>query len=348
MSFIAQFFEVQRVLSGAAIPSTDMRDSGDLETEFVSGASGGGDHEAPSEQPPIEWQEDDHLQPRRIKSSGAPSTIRYFLDGTQKTMRACYIENIPIVAGIVGAGVVVRDANREPSLVPGMTEFKRVWVIPRTPWESSLNRAAPIFEDFGTVVNSLDDKRESDHPALLADFNRMLELGFKRVGAVRQELERTILRRWHAAYGNSGDAILVDGPIRDPVPAAFGLVKSFTRQYLTGEASNLLFKLENGERTASFMVKDTWRAETPIVAWYQRHWSATGRDPRHALIRVEQFANWIDRPAPGVSADWVMRERLPAARADDRWPTLLYPVHHLERILKRQINADTQGWSIPQ
>ena len=41
---------------------------------------------------------------------------------------------------------------------------------------------------------------------------------------------------------------------------------------------------------------------------------------------------------------WLMAERTPRATADARWATLLYPVHYLERILKRRLEADTRGW----
>lgn len=349
VSFIAQFFEIQRALSEAEITSFDMRDSGNLESEFVSGSSGDlGDGEPRRVQPEVSWQEEEPLRPRKIMEADSPSTIRYFLDGTQKTMRACYIDNVPIVAGIVGAGIVERGDDREPHLAPGMTAFKQVWVVPRTSGDSALNKSIPYFEKHGEVVDPLDDRPEDERARLIADFSGMLERGFQRVGKVRQELERDLLRRWHAEIGERSGTILVDGPIRDPVPGAIGIVKSFTRQYLTGEASALLFRLEHGERTAAFSVQDQWRSDTPIVAWYQRHWSAAGRDPRHALVRVEQFAGWEHRPAPSDASAWIMRERLPAARIDARWPTLLYPVHHLERILKRQIDAATKGWSIPE
>jgi hypothetical protein len=40
----------------------------------------------------------------------------------------------------------------------------------------------------------------------------------------------------------------------------------------------------------------------------------------------------------------VLAERTPRATGDARWATLLYPVHLLERILKRRLDADTRGW----
>jgi hypothetical protein len=139
--------------------------------------------------------------------------------------------------------------------------------------------------------------------------------------------------------------LLIDGPLRNPVTGVVGLVKSFTRQYVTGAESAMLFRLKQGERTAAFTVTDHWRSDTPVRVWYQRHWDATGRDPRHALIRLEVFDGWEGHPSYDNVASWVMRERLPAARADARWATLLYPIHHLEEVLKGHIEAQTRGWS---
>ena len=45
-------------------------------------------------------------------------------------------------------------------------------------------------------------------------------------------------------------------------------------------------------------------------------------------------------------ASWLMAERVPRPTADSRWPTLLYPVHLLERILKRRIAQITAGWPV--
>jgi hypothetical protein len=173
----------------------------------------------------------------------------------------------------------------------------------------------------------------------------VMERAFKRVGRVRQAVESELLERWCGEHGSGEDLVLVDGPLRSVAPCAIGLVKSFTRQYLTGEASTMLFRLQHGERSAGFSVADGWRDGTRVNAWYQRHWDATGRDPRHALIRLEMSADWHDQPSIDDVAGWVMRERVPSAQADARWATLLYPVHYLEAILKRHIDAQTRGWT---
>jgi hypothetical protein len=67
-------------------------------------------------------------------------------------------------------------------------------------------------------------------------------------------------------------------------------------------------------------------------------------DARHALVRIEAprsvtTSGEIDR----ISA-WILAEKTPRATGDSRWATLLYPVHLLERILKRRLDADTVGW----
>ena len=58
-----------------------------------------------------------------------------------------------------------------------------------------------------------------------------------------------------------------------------------------------------------------------------------------ALVRIEA-PHEVDTPEEiDRIAGWLMSERLPRATADPRWPTLLYPIHYLEAILKRRLAA---------
>ena len=78
--------------------------------------------------------------------------------------------------------------------------------------------------------------------------------------------------------------------------------------------------------------------------WYIRLWDADGMDARHSLVRVEAHAELVTTEQIDEISSWILAERTPRATGDARWATLLYPVHLLERMLKRRLDADTRGW----
>lgn len=345
MSFIARFREIHGDILREGIDAHDMRDDGHLERVFI-GAPGSDGEDVPGAGR-IEWLESEPARPRVIAPVQASSQIRYFLDGAQRTLRAFYADNIPVIAGIVGAAVLRRDESGGLSVVEGMAEFRRVWVAPVVSDRTEINKIVTVLLRRGErVLDPLQKfEKEAEYERELGDFSGLVEHAFKCVGNERAELEHALLLKWRDRPTQDDGLLLVDGPLRAPVVGAVGLVKSFTRQYLSGAEAATLFRLRQTERTAAFRVTDAWRPDTPIRAWYQRHWSAAGRDPRHALIRLELSDAWTDHPAYDEIATWVIEERVPTAKTDARWATLLYPVHHLEEILKRQIEAQTRGWS---
>ena len=104
-----------------------------------------------------------------------------------------------------------------------------------------------------------------------------------------------------------------------------------------------LLSLQPGQRTTAYRTSSRARARTH---WYQRMWPATGLDARHALIRLEANGDTTDPDEISDIATWLMAERIPRPTSDSRWPTLLYPVHLLERILKQRISHITAGWPV--
>jgi hypothetical protein len=345
VSFIAQVNGIAAELKRSGIAAYSMRDEQHLEMSLIAPA-GHDDEEYERKRPAITWLEGDCAKPRPIGQPSRPSPIRYFLDGSQRTLRAFYCECVPIVAGIVGAAILERDERGDGRILPGQLHFKHVWVIPMRSSSSEVNRVIDVIQSTGgEVVDPLDEFAPDRYEAELREFSGLIAHAFKRVSRVRSEVEAGLLEAWCGEHGGRERLLLVDGPLMAVAPCAIGLVKSFTRQYLDGAASNALFRLKHGERTAAFSVEDGWRKGKPVDAWYQRHWDATGRDPRHALIRLEMSSGWPGKPSVDDVAAWIMRERAPAARADARWATLLYPVHYLEAILKNKIEAETRGWS---
>jgi hypothetical protein len=78
--------------------------------------------------------------------------------------------------------------------------------------------------------------------------------------------------------------------------------------------------------------------------WYMRLWSAHGMDARHSLVRIETANAVSSTEQIDEISGWILAERLPRATGDPRWPTLLYPISYLERILKRRLAEITAGW----
>src|SRR5690606_9756018 len=104
-----------------------------------------------------------------------------------------------------------------------------------------------------------------------------------------------------------------------------------------------VFNLPAGHRTTAYRLTERGRTRTH---WYQRMWPGTGLDARHSLIRIEASGDMADNEEIDEIASWLMAERVPRPTSDSRWPTLLYPVHLLERMLKRRIAQITAGWPV--
>ncbi|MER3485634.1 MAG: hypothetical protein C4345_06375, partial [Chloroflexota bacterium] len=259
------------------------------------------------------------------------------------------------------AAVLVRDAQGECTVMPGMIRLRHHWLAPHRSGDPAVDRFIATVERLapganGTrqpsvatrVIDPIDHLDEASYAAALEDFSRLVYLAYDKARKLRQEVEEELLDAWHGATAGSEDWIVVDGALRIAKPRMVGLVKSFTRQYLTGEDAAALLRLTPGHRTRAFGVHDSWRRGTPVTAWYLRMRDATGRDPRYGLVRIETAVGVRDTAQIDEVSSWILAERIPSATADARWATLLYPVHFLEQILKRYLEAETRGWPSPR
>jgi hypothetical protein len=272
------------------------------------------------------------------------SRLRYFLDGSQRTFPAYLIGSVPVIASISAAAILERDERGEGRILPGSLRLRHVWLVPRR-----LRETAPfleIVERLGMeVADPLDRLSDEEYFDAAADYDRLVELGHMSSRQARAEIEADLLTSWGAAPERATDDgwILVDGTLSAPMPKALGLVKSFTRQYLTGADAACLFGLPAGYRTTAFRATDGWR-QGAVAMWFMRFRDAAGRDARHSLVRVEIAPDQATTERIDELSSWLMAERAPRPTGDARWATLLYPVHFLERILKRYVDADTRGW----
>lgn len=321
----------------------DMSAAGALELTHV-GAAPASPTDKPASGGVFVWLEADPAKPRPIAQRDGASGFRYFLDGTQRTLPCWNVGSIPIVLGFAAAGVLERDEAGRFRIMPGMLATERFGVAPLRSGNAAINRLCAGLRAGGLHVfdplESMTDDEEGYHAAL-DDFGQLMSLAYQTVLRQRERLEAKLLADWLASPRDA--ALMVDGSLRSEAPNTVGVVKSFTRQYVSGPEATALFGLAMGERSAAFEVHPSHGRHAPVIAWYQRLWSPDGKDPRHALIRVETSAA---APAGAVDeiAGWLIDERAPRAANDARWPTLLYPIHYLENVLKQQLNAETRGW----
>lgn len=290
------------------------------------------------------WLEHDPAAPRPVKKRSSVPGFRYFLDGTQRTLPCWNVGSIPIVLGFVAAGVLERDEFGRFRIMPGMLAAERFGVAPLRSGNAAINHLCAGLRDDGLHVfdplEAMTDDEDA-YRASLDNFGQLMSLAYQTVLRQRERLEARLLGDWLSSPRQG--ALMVDGSLRGEAPNVVGVVKSFTRQYVSGPEATALFGLAMNERSAAFEVHPSHGRHAPVIAWYQRFWSPDGKDPRHALVRVETSAA---APAGTIDeiAGWLMDERAPRAANDARWPTLLYPIHYLENVLKQHLNAETRGW----
>ncbi len=359
-TFATRVARLHSELSRSGMGLTDMRGAQSLELHLT----GTVDHRPRPESSrpggfePLEGPIEERLVPR--VAPGA-SRLRYFLDGTQLTFLVWRCGLVPVAATVSAAAILSRDATGRCQVEPGTLRMEHAFLIPRRLPDSRLAELLGRLDERGmTVVDPLARlEDEGDYLAAASDYGYLVERARDSSNDVRKALELELLRSWASDPARIGDDawIVVDGRLRATVPRAIGLVKQFSNSYLTGTDAETLLGLRPGHRTTAVAATDWWRrtdavdseeSDLPdpdaLTLWYLRLWDATGQDARHALIRLEAGADVRETTRIDEISSWVMAERTPRAMADARWATLLYPIHYLERVLKRCLEADTWGW----
>lgn len=338
------------------IPVSDMRRSPALELQFA-GAGELARSQGVSRSSGIEPLEGPIAAVRVPPVSPRESRLRYFLDGAQRTFAVWRCGLVPTAATVVVAGVLERDPGHDGSVMPGTLRMEHCWLIPRGTGDPRVEELLRRIDEEGMRVV---DPREAERRATLAsalpnadsdiDYGRLHELAYVAARNVREEVEARVLNDWvqRPAWDTGDDWIVVDGRLRSPEPRSIGLVKQFSDAYLSGSEAETLLGLPPGYRTTAFLPTNDRRRGGPEpeqrTLWYLRLWDAAGMDARHALVRIEAPRTVCTTEEIDRISGWILAERTPRATGDTRWATLLYPVHLLERILKRRLDADTRGW----
>lgn len=325
------------------VPVADMRRAPALELQFAgSGEIGRGAESSRPGFEPIEGV----ITSRRVPASRVEdSHLTYFLDGAQRTFSVWRCGLVPVAATVVAAGILQRKPGGHGTIAPGTLQLEHCWLIPAG-LDSRVDDLRSRIEHEGMRV--LDPRELSASSDDSADYGRLHELSYVAARRVRDELEGRVLEHWvrRPEWATGDDWLTVDGRLRQPSPRTLGLVKQFSDAYLSGAEAETLLSLPPGHRTSAFRPKDRkFGANSEERSlWYLRLWDAAGLDARHALVRIETATSVSQTAEIDQISSWILSERTPRAMADARWATLLYPVHLLERILKRRLDADTRGW----
>jgi hypothetical protein len=341
------------------IPVSDMRRAPALELQFA-GAGELGRSQGSARSSGIEPIEGPIAAVRVPPIPTRESRLRFFLDGAQRTFAVWRCGLVPTAATVVAAAILKRDPGEDGSVVPGTLRMEHCWLIPRDTGDDRVEELLHRIDAEGMRVEDprnfgsrqtpdsrlpTPDSNDSD-----IDYGRLHELAYVAARSVREEVEARVLSDWvqRPEWGVSDDWIVVDGRLRSPQPRSLGLVKQFSDAYLSGSEAETLLGLPPGYRTTAFLPTNDRRRGGPEpeqrTLWYIRLWDAAGMDARHALVRIEAPRSVCTTEEIDRISGWILAERTPRATGDSRWATLLYPVHLLERILKRRLDADTRGW----
>lgn len=341
-TLIQRVERIQDAMRSAGIKPVDMRRAGTLETDVPLPDNG---RNGVDEPPAIERLEGvgEYIEHRAINRRNE-SQFSWFIDGSQKTMPIWRIGVVPIVVSIAVAGLLERDDDGSCHIVPGTLTESVGWIVPQQTNDRDVRKIVDILEKLGQNVHDPLDGKDNYHQ-LAGMYDQVLYYANETAGHMRERAEFRTVSHWekHISPATTDRWLVIDGRLPIDAPNAIGLIKDPSGQHLVGSEAITLLSLAPGHRTTAYRLSDRSRARTH---WYQRMWPATGLDARHSLIRIEANGDMADSEEIDNIATWLMAERVPRPTADGRWPTLLYPVHLLERMLKRRISRITAGWPV--
>ena len=333
----------------------------DLEAQQFARHSSDGEEEAPAGRP-------HHLEsppgPRDLGSHNGTSRLCYFLDGVQSSREIGRIEMAPIIVATVAAAIVNRCDRRfsrmpmesppvsvQTLILPRSAGDTRVEAFWELLLEAGFSELAP--EEIPTSPHLVLDSTEYMSEVDPSDYVGMRESARVRVRALRERLEGGMLRQWELddrTLEDSDSWIAVDGQLKDIRESnrrAIGLIKSVARPEFVGKDVGMLLDLEPGMRTTSFIPDWQLRRDPSEqrTSWYLRMWpQQRGADALGSLMRVEAHRDTAPESIDEISR-WILAERAPLAKPDPRWPSMIYPIHYVEKILKPLVQGSERSYS---
>ncbi len=337
----SQLADALRGLRSDAVPFVATPASVRLEHDLVPFGSEEGDA-GPSQR--VQHLEGDALgtmpipPPLRAASIG---NMRYFLDGVQRTLPIGWCGMNALALVVVVAGVIERrPQDRIFRAVPGMLRVESSVIMASAPDDPHTLPLTLAFEGAGIRVTPCEEQsalalRNGDFLALQARIRPA-------VSAIRTDCEYAVFRAWDERTDGSEGWLVMDGSlVNSDAGNAVGIIKRHSRFDLTNAEMATLLAMPVGHRSSAF--RRGVRGGLKPATWYLRFHERSGADPLFGLARIEA-------PSPVQSAaDFdalsavLFAERTPRATKDDRWPTLLYPIHIAERILKVKLERALLG-----
>lgn len=336
-SYATRQLAVQRQVNRSGLDLRVIRGGEPLELTYASGGPIG--DELGAGRPSIEWIED-HKNIVRTVDRTDPVLIKYFLDGAQRTMPRFVGTTFPVVESLCAAAVLERDPHELGKVCVDTMDFQAIWILPRECHDPEIRRFRAVLEEQGIEIR---DPLGDISVEALDDYSFMEQRIYAVAMEARAEHEARVYDRWCARFGDCDEWIVLDGRLRGNNRKAIGLVKSFSRHYLTGPNAADLYRMPEAHRTAAFRMNKRIGGD-PITGWYLRLRDASGLDPRHGLVRIEVSGEIESSSEIDAISAALLAERSPRATGDARWATLLYPIYHLEQALKRFLDANTRGW----
>lgn len=266
--------------------------------------------------------------------SPSPGGFTCFMDGMERQRLVMYWAMAPVVYGFTAAVVRRRGGDRRMRTdAVGLRSREALYAS---------GRLIDFDAAFGSGVSVVDIESEGDeverHPMILRETAR------KKVGTVREGLEREITSAWLARYDGAGEWLLVDGSLagdydRYDSPNIVGVIKSHQTQYFPMEEQAKVLALEAGQRSGVFVPLGRKRPE--VYSWYLRLRPNEGRDVYFGLVRVE--AAKCDRTIEMVDelSRWLLAERSPISLPDSRWDRMIYPIRDCEQYLRSVAPTNT-------
>jgi hypothetical protein len=270
----------------------------------------------------------------------------------------------PIIVATVAAAIVNRcdrRFSRMPTESPPVSV--QALILPRSVGDTRVEAFWELLLEAG--FSELDPEEIPSAPHLVldsaeymsdvdpSDYVGMRESARVRVRALRERLEGGMLRQWELddrTLEDSDSWIAVDGQLKDIRESnrrAIGLIKSVARPEFVGKDVGMLLDLEPGMRTTSFI--PDWQLRRDLseqrTSWYLRMWpQQRGADALGSLMRVEAHRDTAPESIDEISR-WILAERAPLAKPDPRWPSMIYPIHYVEKILKPLVQGSERSYS---
>jgi len=275
-----------------------------------------------------------------IRPAEATWRVRYFLDGVQRTLPIGWCGMNALALVVVVAGVIERRPQDGVfRAVPGMTRIASTVIIASATDDAHTDELYDAFRRTGLDVQSADNPANAPADG---DFIALQSRIRPVVGAVREMCEYTALQSWVERTDGSEGWLVMDGSLtRADIGFAVGLIKRHSRFDLTNAEMTDLLHMPVGHRSSAFQ-RDVSGGLRPKT-WYLRLHAATGADPLFGLARIEAPSQIADPGGYDSLSHLIFSERTPRATNDDRWPTLLYPIHIAERILKVKLERALLG-----